>query len=324
MEKFTFLSGVSYDPQFNIASEEYLLKQKTGYYIYLWQNDKSVIVGVNQNPIAEVNFNFTESNKIKVVRRLTGGGAVYHDLNNLCYTVIAPFDKHENAFEKFTKPVIEYLNALGVNATLSGRNDIVVENKKISGNAKTVFGDRVMLHGTLLFDTDMDNLTGALKANKLKMQSKGIKSVRSRVTNIKTCLNGNMNISAFINGLSNYLKKDCIVGEFTKEDIESINKLKNDKYSTFNWNIGYYSKCANAFEYKFDFGVFNLNFDIDNGKILNATVYGDFFSKGDIKEFAKGLNGVRFEKQAVLTAFERIEEYIENADYKQIVNKIFE
>ncbi len=320
--QFEFITHQNVNPYFNLASEEYLLKQTNGYYIYLWVNAPAVIVGVNQNAIEEVNLNFTMQNNIKVVRRLTGGGAVYHDLGNLCYTVIAPFIDGENAYKKFTAPVIEYLNELGLNAEFSGRNDILVEGKKISGNAQTVYKDRVLVHGTLLFDSDISVLERALNPNKLKMQSKGIKSVRSRVATLKEQLNG-MSLLEFKKGLENKFLSLATPYEFTERDIEQIEKLVKNKYSTKEWNIGYSPKGSVNFENKFDFGVFNINFDIINGKIQNPSIFGDFFCKRDIKEFAKTLNGLEFSYEKLSNAFNVIGEFIDNASGEEIVKELF-
>ena len=323
MENFYFITHEITDAYFNIASEEYLLKQKEGYYFYLWVNAPAVIVGVNQNTIEEVNLSFTEQNDIKVVRRMTGGGAVYHDLNNLCYTIIAPFDEKQDNYKKFTAYVIEYLNDLGVNATFSGRNDITVDGFKISGNAQTVYNDRIMHHGTLLFNTDMSVLEGALKPNKLKIQSKGIKSVRARVKNIYDALPTKMSLSQFKKGLRDKFSKIALPYEFTDEDLKQINKLVKEKYSTFGWNIGYSPKGKNTFEHKFDFGVLNINFDIINGKIENTKITGDFFHKNPIEQLESKLNGCTFDKKSVLVALDDVAEYIVNSKKEEIVNKLF-
>ena len=155
MEKFLFITHDNLDAYFNLASEEYLLKQKEGYYVYLWQNENSVIIGINQNAYNEVNLDYAEKNNVKIVRRLTGGGAVYHDKFNLNYTIIAPYNENENAYVKFSAPVIEYLKSIGVEAKFSGRNDIVIGDKKISGNAQTVYKNRILHHGTLLFSSNI-------------------------------------------------------------------------------------------------------------------------------------------------------------------------
>ena len=323
MPKFSFITHDIVDPQFNIASEEYLLKQKDGFYVYLWKNSPSVIVGVNQNALEEVNWDYVNQNDVKVVRRITGGGAVYHDLNNVCYTVIAPFDDKQDNYKVFTAPVIEYLNSLGVKAQFSGRNDITVDGKKISGNAQTVFGNRIMHHGTLLFKTDVNALDGALKPNKLKIQSKGIKSIRARVTNIYDHLKEKISPAEFINGLKNYLKEDNEVGEFSKADIDKINFLVKSKYSTFEWNIGNSPKGQNTFEFKFDFGVFRLDFDTENGLIKNAKITGDFFTLKDINLFASTLDGQSFERANMLKTFGEIGRYINGARGDEIVDRLF-
>ena len=216
MKSFKFITHDNHDAYFNLASEEYLLKETDGYYVYLWINAPAVIVGVNQNTLQEVNLSYTESNGIKVVRRLTGGGAVYHDYGNLCYTVIAPYDESENNYKKFTAPVIEYLNELGVKAEFSGRNDITIGEKKISGNAQTVYKDRIMHHGTILFSSNMGELSSSLNPSKIKVESKGIKSVRARVTNVKEHLQSKMTIEEFKKGLEEKFLKTAEKYEFSK------------------------------------------------------------------------------------------------------------
>ena len=324
MQKFLFLTHDNTDAYFNLASEEYLLKQTDGFYIYLWINDRAVIVGTNQNTIEEVNLSYTESAGIKVVRRLTGGGAVYHDKGNLCYTIIAPYDSNEDNYRKFTEPVISYLNSLGVKAEFSGRNDITIDGKKISGNAQTVYKNRIMHHGTILFDTDASVLSSALNPSKLKMQSKGIKSVRARVTNVIDYLKDNMTIEQFKEGLKSQFLKDCDSYEFSDKDIKAIQKLVDEKYSTYEWNIGRSPKGENNFTKKFDFGIFTFIFDTKEGLIDNATIQGDFFEKLDVKEFSNTLNGVKFTKSELEKAFANVGEYISGADGKEIVESLFE
>lgn len=322
MNDFLFLTHDFTDPYFNLASEEYLLKTRTENFVYLWINAPAVIVGINQNTLAEVNLDYTDSHGIKVVRRLTGGGAVYHDLNNLCYTVIAPHEKNADAYRQFTAPVIEYLNSLGVKAEFSGRNDITVDGKKISGNAQTVYKDRIMHHGTLLFDTDMSALTFALKPNKLKTESKGIKSVRARVTNVREYL-PSLTVAEFKKGLIDYFGKSCEKYTLSERDIAEINELVRDKYSKYEWNIGRSPKGKNLFEYKFTFGIMSFSFDTVDGKIQNADVYGDFFSTGDVKEFSAWLNGVKFTKKDLAAAFACVADYIKGATAEEIIAKLF-
>ncbi len=324
MQKIYFVNGISNNPYFNLASEEYLLKQTDGYYFYLWINSPAVIVGVNQNTLQEVNLAYTEANDIKVVRRLTGGGAVYHDTGNICYTVISPFNPEENAYIRFTSPIIEYLNTLGVKAEFSGRNDITVDGKKISGNAQTIYNGKIMHHGTILFDTDATPLTNSLIQNKLKIESKGIKSIRARVTNIRPLLKNDMTTEEFYDGLSTFFSANLERYIFTEKDITAIHKSVKEKYSTYEWNIGYSPKGKNVFEGRFDFGTLKLNFDLTDGLIENAELYGDFFTVKDIKAIARGLNGVRYERSAVFTALKDIGEYIKGASAEEIAKKIFD
>ena len=324
MPKFYFITHENTDAYFNLASEEYLLKQTDNYYIYLWVNDRAVIVGTNQNAIEEVNLAYTEKAGVKVVRRLTGGGTVYHDKGNICYTVIAPYNQNEEHYKKFTAPIIEYLNSLGVNAKFSGRNDITIDDKKISGNAQTVYKDRIMHHGTILYNTDSSELAKCLNPSKLKMQSKGIKSVRARVTNVIEHLEKKMTVDEFKTGLKIEFLKSCTPYEFTDEDLTAINKLVEEKYSKYEWNIGRSPVGANTFTEKFEFGILTLTFSTKNGVVSDAEIFGDFFEKKPIKEFANTLNGIKFSKADFEKAFSNIGDYISGASTKQVVDKIFE
>ncbi len=322
MYNFKFISSNEHNPYFNIASEEYLLKQTTGYYIYLWRNSPAVIIGNNQNTLLEVNLNKATSKDIKVVRRLTGGGAVYHDLNNICYTIIAPYNSLVNSYIEFTTPIINYLNSLGVNAKFSGRNDICIDDKKISGNAQVVYKDRIMHHGTLLFDTDLSVLNEVLLEDKLKTKSKGIKSIRARVTNVKNYL-PNLNCDEFFNNLCNYLKNNLEEYTFNNEDISKIEKLEYEKYRTYSWNIGNSPKGSSKIDIRLSFGTLTLTFDLVSGIISNAEIFGDYFSKDSLQNVANKLNGKKFEKEDFLIAFSDITNYIENASASEIVDKIF-
>lgn len=323
MDKFFFLTHDNHDAYFNLASEEYLLKQTDGFYIYLWINDRAVIVGTNQNAFQEVNLAYTEKSNIKVVRRLTGGGAVYHDMGNICYTVIAPYNQNEQHYVKFTAPIIEYLNSLGVNAKFSGRNDITIDGKKISGNAETVYKDRIMHHGTILFSTQSNELSLSLNPSKIKIESKGIKSVRARVTNVIDHLPIKMSIEQFKKGLEQKFINTCIKYEFNQKDLMAIDKLVKEKYSRYEWNIGRSPIGKNTFEHKFDFGILTLNYDTENGKLKNVKIYGDFFEKKPISDFEKSLNGIEFKKAQFMSAFKNISDYIQNASGEEIVEKMF-
>lgn len=323
MENFKFIYSNITEPQFNIASEEYLLKQKGGYYVYVWRNSPAVIIGSNQNTLLEVNVKKAEELDIKIVRRQTGGGAVYHDLNNVCFTVIAPFNNNQNNYFYFTEPVIKYLNSLGVKANFSGRNDICIGDKKISGNAQVIYKDRIMHHGTLLFDSDLSVLSSVLTPNKLKTLSKGIKSNRARVDNIKNHLPKGFTTNKFVSGLCEFLKKDLEEYTFSDSDVKAINSLVREKYGTYDWNIGYSPKGSNRLDARLSFGTLTLTFDLVNGKIENAEIFGDYFSIGNPNEFIKNLNGKRFDKDEFKEALSGIEHHIQNSTAKEIANELF-
>ncbi len=324
MEKFYFIKGDCTNPTFNIASEEYLLKNTKDYYIYVWRNSPAVIVGVNQNTLSEINVNYLNNNNIKLVRRLTGGGAVYHDLNNVCYTVIAPYNKGEETFKRFSSPVIAFLKTLGITAEFSGRNDILVDGKKISGTAETVYKDRIMHHGTLLFDTDFSVMGKVLNPDKIKTESKGVKSVKSRVTNLKNYLGDRLDINSFMEMLCSFLKMDLEEYTFTSSDMENINKIKESKYDLYEWNIGYSPKGTNEIKARFNFGTLNFNFDLINGKIENALFSGDFFLLKPLDNLYLKLNGTTWQKDSVYQAILDIDEYINGATVNEIIKGFFE
>lgn len=323
MSEFLFLTHDNHDPYFNLASEEYLLKQKTENFIYLWINAPAVIVGQNQNTISEVNLSYAEEKDIKIVRRLTGGGAVYHDFGNVCYTVIAPYNEREDNYRKFTAPVIAYLKTLGVKAEFAGRNDLLIDGKKFSGNAQTIYKDRILHHGTILFNTDMTVLGKVLKPSKIKMESKGIKSVRSRVVNVYDVLPEKMSTEDFYFGLCEYFKMTCSDYVLSVNDLESINALVKDKYSTYAWNVGSSPLGKNSFTDRFNFGTITITFDTDKGYIENAEIFGDFFTLKDVKPLAAKLNGKKLVKEEIVKALSDMKEYIVHADGKEVAEKMF-
>ncbi len=323
MKNFKFILSNQTNPQFNIASEEYLLKYTNDFYVYLWQNDKSVIVGNNQNTILEVNLKIANEKNVNVVRRLTGGGAVYHDLENICYTIIAPYKQGEDYYVKMTKPIIDYLNKLGVSATFSGRNDITVDGKKISGNAQVVYKDRILHHGTILFNTNLENLQNLLIQNDIKVQSKGIQSIRARVANVKEYLKDDITCKEFLQGLSEYLKENLTSYTFTESDVCKINELVENKYSTYAWNVGKSPKGNMRIDLRQNFGTMTITFDLINGIISNCEIFGDYFAIKSLTNISDNLNGKKFDKESFIEAFKDISLYISNADAYEIANKIF-
>lgn len=233
------------DPHFNLALEEYAVKylDPKENYVILWQNEPSVIIGRNQNTIEEINSRYINENKINVVRRLSGGGAVYHDLGNLNFTFIVKNERDVvSNFKIFTEPVINALRKFGVNAEFSGRNDITIDGKKFSGNAQYYFGNRLLHHGTILFNSDLSVVQEALNVKQEKIESKGVKSVRSRVTNVYPYLPNKTDIHEFMETLlkflmddENYKEKEYILSE---KELDKVRELMENRYSKWEWNYG--------------------------------------------------------------------------------------
>lgn len=263
-------------PYFNIAAEEYLLKNINEDCFMLWQNEPSIIVGKHQNTLAEINYSFVKENNIPVVRRISGGGTVFHDLGNLNFTFISSGEKEKLVnFRKFTQPIIEVLNQMGVPAKFEGKNDLRVNGLKISGNAEHVFKNKVLHHGTLLFSADLDYLKQAIKSVPEKFQDKAVQSVRSKVANISSFLKKKISLEDFKEMIIDHISKthsDTEVYSFSEDDLEGINSLVHEKYSTWKWNFGY--SPAYVFETKLYLykQILPVGIVVKNGLIQNIEI----------------------------------------------------
>ncbi|QTV05566.1 lipoate--protein ligase [Faecalibacter bovis] len=291
------IDSPSHDAYFNIALEEYLLyKYPTEDIFLLYVNDPSIIVGKFQNTLAEINLNYVESNNIKVVRRMSGGGSVYHDLGNLNFsfhTLLGSNDFMD--FSKFTEPIVTLLNELEVPAKLEGRNDLLVDGKKFSGNAKLARNGKMIQHGTILFNSEMNVLGDALKVNPLKFVDKAVKSNRARVTNLAPYLPEGMitdDLKELLIEVMLETNEDAIIYELTSEDKEGVQQLINEKYSTWDWNFGFSPKYNFKNAKKIPAGFIEVHLDVDRGGIIEkAKIFGDFFASKPIEEFEEMLIG---------------------------------
>ncbi len=299
-------------PQYNLALEEYVFTQLEQFdeIFLLWINEPSIIVGKNQNTIEEINLDYTKENNIHVVRRLSGGGAVYHDLGNLNYTITS---KGNNTvafnFEEFTKPVLEVLSELGVEAKFTGRNDIVIGEQKFCGNAQYMSKDKVLHHGAMLFDVDLTVLTNALKVSKDKIESKGIKSVRSRVTNIIEHLEDKITVEDFKELLLNHMMEIYDIEEYilTDEDKKNIEKLMDERYNTWEWNFGSSPEFNIHKAERFTGGKVETKIDVDGGIIKNIKFYGDFFGVKDITDIENKLEGIKYKEEDIKATLSEID-----------------
>ncbi len=289
--------NTSTEPYFNMATEEYLFKNFQDEIFMLWRNDNAIVVGKHQNTLSEINIDYVRNKNIKVVRRLSGGGAVFHDLGNLNFTfIVNAHDSNKVDFKRYTLPIIQVLQKLGVDAKFEGRNDLTIEGKKISGNAVHVIRNRVLQHGTLLFKSVIPDLTEALRVNSLKFQDKAVKSVRSRVTNITEHLKEPIELDRFSQMLMKHVSEmypDTQVYELTPFDKLEIQKLANEKYSTWEWNFGYHSQYNFKKLVRTSAGNIEVNLNVENGFIKQCKIYGDYFNINETSEFENRLIDIK-------------------------------
>ncbi|RRN72384.1 lipoate--protein ligase [Peribacillus simplex] len=319
------------DPRINLAIEEYALKHLNidETYLLFYINRPSIIIGRNQNTIEEINADYVDGNGITVVRRLSGGGAVYHDLGNLNFSFITRDDGDSfHNFKKFTQPVVETLEKLGIHAELSGRNDILAEGKKISGNAMFSTKGRMFSHGTLLFQSEMDHIVSALKVKKDKIESKGIKSIRSRVGNIADFLKEPMSVEEFRSFLlQNIFKESGEVTEYvlTEADWEKIHKISEERYQNWEWNYGKSPKFNLQNSHRFSVGSVDIRLEVNRGIIEHCKIYGDFFGVGEVADIEQKLTGSRYEKKAISNVLDEIDvrHYFGNVTKEEILALIY-
>ncbi len=302
MDKFFYLQTNSTDPAYNLAFEEYVqTHRRQGNYLILWQNNNAVIIGRNQNAEEEINGAFVKAHNIRVIRRNTGGGAVYHDLGNLNYSFITDAgDISQRSAIAFTEPVVKALQALGLDAEASGRNDILISGRKVSGTAQHIIKGRILHHGTLLFESNADMIAGALNPDPSKFQSKSIKSVRSRVGNIKSFLPADMTLAEFWDHLKISLaESDMIPTSLSDDDLSEIETLKKEKYDTWQWNFGRSPKFRRNSKMRYSGGLLEISLSVANGHISDIRILGDFLALTPVEPLEAALKGCAYRADAV-------------------------
>lgn len=323
-----FINSSCTDPYINHAVEEYILKYKDTDCFILWRNRRSILIGKNQNTLREINLEYVKEKGIDVVRRVSGGGTVFCDLGNLNFTFITKKDSDFVDFKGFTKPIINALKKLGVDAEFNGRNDLTVEGKKFCGNAQYSYKNKVLHHGTLLFDADLSDLVKALKSNPIKFKDKAIKSVSNRVTNIRKYLNKDMNVEEFKNSLIKLVMEEFNCKEFyelNKEEMEKINKISEEKFSTWQWTYGNSPKFQFFNEDKFKCGVVQISLSVKDGNISNIKVNGDFFGMREISQLENMLLGKKYDEDNIKQVIKdvSVSEYISDLTREQFMGLMF-
>lgn len=297
--KLSYLDLTTTDAAYNLAAEQYVFDRlpTDRMYFMLWQNANAIIVGKHQNTLAEINLPFVQENNIQVVRRLSGGGAVYHDMGNLNFTFITDADNAEEMnFAVFCMPIIRTLEQIGIHAEVNGRNDITIGGKKFSGNSQYLKKNRVMHHGTIMFNSNLSVVSQALQVDPTKVQSKGIQSVRSRVTNVSDHLTGKMTLPEFRALLLKNVLTENNGEEYqlTPNDLAEIESLRTDRYATWEWNYGASPECTIIKKKRYDgCGLVEIYMTIENCLIKKIDFRGDFFCIDEPEDIAKRFIGCR-------------------------------
>lgn len=310
------------DPAWNLAAEEYLLTQRREPFFRLWRNADSVIIGRHQNAWAEIDLDFVQRNHIPVVRRMTGGGAVFHDLGNVNYSF---FDLKDR---RFTDVILEALRTLGIEGQASGRNDLILaDGRKFSGTAVCKRGNRLLEHGTLLFDASFDRLSAALRPRPEKFEGKAVKSVRSRVANLAEQLPEPISVEAFIDYLADAIGTAlaCIPYALSETDRQAIARLRDERFGNPAWNFGASPACRFTNVRKFPAGLFEAHFELRDGRISGLQVFGDYFFTRPTEEFCARLEGCPYDRKAIADrlARETVGEYFSGISPEELLTLFY-
>ena len=324
-----YLRNLNTDANYNMAFDEYALEQLPldEPLFYLWQNRAAVIIGLNQNIHTEVDLDYAREHDIMVARRITGGGAVYHDLGNLNYTIVGRSTDMERDYPEYARYMLHALQSLGIRAELSGRNDILVDGRKVSGYAKRVYKDRLMVHGTLMYDVDIDRLTRVLTPPTEKLESKGIASVKSRVLNLRDRLPQFEHIGALTKTLERYLSRQYQDAEYslTEAQLAEIQAIADTKFATPQWLYGRSPSNTITYAKRLPCGNVAIHIDIRKGFIAQCTITGDFLGNAPIATIEALLQGCLYERAAIHERLDTIHipDYLDNTDNETFINLLF-
>ncbi len=327
-ESVRYIYNMETRPSFNLATEEWLLRHADQDVFMLWRNAPAVIVGRNQNTGAEIDQEYVQENGIPVIRRMTGGGAVFHDLGNVNFTFLSLGKNHAGIdFQRFTEPVLDALRNMGVACAFDGRNDLVIEGQKFSGNAQLLEKDRVLHHGTLLFAAQMADMSAALRVNPAKYSDKAVKSVRKRVTNISSHLPEPMDVTEFIRRMMHAVSggQEADAMDLRAEEKEAIRELENIKYATWDWNFGQSPKYGFTRSTRTTGGTVEVHLDVSKGVIKEARIFGDFFGERPVADLAALFTNCKHEREDLLRVLDGVNvgQYVLGVDAQVLVNCFF-
>lgn len=292
----------TYDPYFNLAAEEYLFKNTDEEVFMLWQCHSTIVVGKHQNTLAEINYPYVKKNGIKVARRLSGGGTVFHDSGNVNFTFIRHGEKGKLIdYEKHVAPIINLLKKMGVDAQPGKKNEILLKGKKISGNAEHIYKSRILHHGTLLFDTQLDSLNNALQINTGKYHDKAVQSNRSKVTNILQHLHEKISVEEFMTYLFEHFSNttNALQYHFSRSDLQIVNHTARQKYNTWEWIYGYSPKYSFENKIKLEDREIGIHLEVESGIIESAAISGDFFKDDEKHQLINALHQQKHEEEAI-------------------------
>ncbi len=324
----SIISPSRYAP-FNIAAEEYILRNFKQDVFMLYINNPSIIVGKHQNTLAEINQDWVILNQIPVVRRLTGGGSVFHDPGNLNFSFLMhETEEITRSFERYTRPVLEVLNELGVDAILEGRNDLTIKGSKFSGNGKTYVFGKTLQHGTILFSSKIGDLSAALKVKPFKFSDKAVKSVRARVTNVSEHLLQPLALEDFIELIRakvHSLYPEISDYTFSEADTAAIHELVSKKYDTWEWNFGKSPRYNLSHELRSKAGIIELYLQVEKGIITEISIFGDYFSSRDTSELEHALTGLAHQRDTVAEALQRMDyrSFFGDVELEELLSAMF-
>lgn len=304
-----FVANNNNDPRTNLALEEFLLRhapvEEMLFLFYI--NAPSVILGRNQNAFEEVDPDYLAANGIQLVRRLSGGGTVYHDLGNLNFSFISPERDDLHNFAKFTGPIVAALAQLGIRAELRNRSSLFVGNEKISGNAQYASRGRVLSHGTLLFDADLAQLNRAVRPKQMHIESKAVQSVRANVVNIADLLPRPMTMAQFQQAILDYLFGGTIaIFELTGDDWAKIRQIRAERYESWEWNIGRSPKFVVRRNGRLPAGPAIIELVVDKGCIQHCQIEAAWMRPSTITALTASLTGCRYERPSLRQALQTV------------------